>query len=69
MSGGPARRGVRDRDVLLLMAAVVVVILAANALSDLIPGMTTLLAVAPILLLVVVGATCYVLFRTLRPRS
>ena len=61
-------RGVRDRDVLLLMAGVVVIVLVANLLSGLIPGMDRLLAAAPILLIVLIAGTGYVLYRALRPR-
>lgn len=57
---------VRDRDVLLLMAALVVAVLAANLLSAAVPGLDALLAGAPILVLLMIGVTCFVLVGTIR---
>jgi hypothetical protein len=64
---GPPRK-VRDREVLVLMALVVGAVLAANILSGIVPGMDNLLAAAPILLVILVAGTGYVLYRSLRPR-
>ena len=61
-------RKVRDREVLVLMALVVGAVLAANILSGIVPGMDKLLAAAPVLLVILVAGTGYVLFRSLRPR-
>lgn len=61
-------RRIRDRDVLLLLAAVVAVVLVANLVSALVPGLDNVLAVAPILVVVLIVGTGYILFRTLRPR-
>jgi hypothetical protein len=63
------RRGPRDRDVLILMAAVVVVVLVANLISAVVPGMDQALAVLPVLVILLIIGTIYILFRALRPRS
>ena len=64
MTGSPRR--VSDRDVLLLMAGVVVVVLALNVLSGVIPGMDRLFASAPVLIVVMIAASGWVLWRVLR---
>jgi hypothetical protein len=61
-------RNVRDRQVLILMALVVAAVLAANVLSGIVPGMDRVLAALPVLLVVLVVGTGYVLYRSLRPR-
>ena len=61
-------RGVRDRDVLVVMAGVVVVVLAAIAASTFVPGIGWLFQVLPILVIALVVGTAYVLYRSLRPR-
>jgi hypothetical protein len=61
-------RKISDRQVLIVMALVVVAVLALNVLSSIVPGMDRLLAVAPVLLIVLVLGTGYVLYRSLRPR-
>ncbi len=61
-------RKISDRQVFLLMALVVVAVLALNFLSSIVPGMDQLLAVAPVLLVVLVLGTAFVLYRSLRPR-
>jgi hypothetical protein len=60
-------RKVTDRQVLILLALVVGAVLAADVLSGIIPGMDHFLAAAPILLIVLVVGTGYVLYRSLRP--
>ncbi len=60
------RRGVRDRDVVLVAAGVVVVILALNLVSALFPPLDRLLAAAPIVVLAMVAVTAVVLLRALR---
>ncbi len=64
MTGSPRR--VSDRDVLLLMAGVVVVVLALNVLSGVIPGMDRLFASAPVLIVVMLAVSGWVLWRVLR---
>ncbi len=64
MTGSPRR--VSDRDVLLLMAGVVVVVLALNVLSGVIPGMDRLFASAPVLIVVMIAVSGWVLWRVLR---
>jgi hypothetical protein len=66
VTGSP--RKVSDRQVLILMVLVVVAVLAANIVSGIVPGMDHLLAAAPVLLVVLVVGTGYVLYRSLRPR-
>jgi hypothetical protein len=61
-------RKISDRRVLILMALVVAAVLALNVLSGIIPGMDRILAVAPVLLIVLVVGTGWVLYRSLRPR-
>lgn len=61
-------RKISDRQVLILMALVVAAVLAVNVLSGIVPGMDRLLAVAPVLLILLVVATGWVLYRSLRPR-
>jgi hypothetical protein len=61
-------RKVRDREVLILMVLVVAAVLAANVLSSIVPGMDQVLAVVPVLLIVLVVGTGWVLYRSLRPR-
>ncbi len=61
-------RKISDRRVIVLMAVVVAAVLALNVLSGIVPGMDRLLAVAPVLLIVLVVGTGYVLYRSLRPR-
>jgi hypothetical protein len=65
----PSPRQVRDRDVLLLVTLLVVGVLALNLVSGVVPGLDTLLASAPVLivgLVVVSGVVLLVTFR--RPR-
>lgn len=57
---------VRDRDVLAVMAAVVVAVLAANVLSASIPGLDAMLARAPVLVILLLAGTTFVLLRALR---
>lgn len=61
-------RGVRDRDVLVVMAGVVVVVLVAIVLSTFVPGIGRLFQALPILVIGLVVGTAYVLYRSLRPR-
>jgi hypothetical protein len=61
-------RKISDRRVIILMALVVAAVLAVNVLSGVIPGMDRLLAVAPVLLIVLLAGTGWVLYRSLRPR-
>jgi hypothetical protein len=61
-------RKISDRRVLILMALVVAAVLVVNVLSSIIPGMDRILAVAPVLLIVLVVGTGWVLYRSLRPR-
>ncbi len=61
-------RKISDRRVIVLMAVVVAAVLALNVLSGIVPGMDRLLAVAPLLVIVLVVGTGYVLYRSLRPR-
>lgn len=60
-------RKIRDRQVLILMALVVAAVLAVNVVSGIVPGMDQLLAAAPVLLIVLVVGTGFVLYRSLRP--
>jgi hypothetical protein len=60
--------GVRDRQVILLMAGVVVAVLLLNVASAIVPGMDWVLAVTPVILVLLVAITGYVLYRALRPR-
>ena len=57
---------VRDRDVVVLLTGVVVGVLAANLLSAAVPGLDQVLAGAPVLVLLLLGATALVLVRALR---
>ena len=61
-------RKISDRQVLILMALVVAAVLVVNVLSSIIPGMDNVLAAAPVLLVVIVVGTTWVLYRSLRPR-
>lgn len=54
-----------DRDVLLLMVAVVVIVLAANVISALVPGMDDALRGAPVLLVILVVGTLWIMYRAL----
>jgi hypothetical protein len=56
----------RTRTIVLLVAAIVVGILAVDVLSALIPGMDGLLAGWPVVLLVLVAGTLFVVLRALR---
>jgi hypothetical protein len=49
------------------MALVVAAVLAVNVVSGIVPGMDQLLAAAPVLLIVLVVGTGFVLYRSLRP--
>ncbi|MEA2622547.1 MAG: hypothetical protein QOH61_1457 [Chloroflexota bacterium] len=62
----PTRRRVTDRQVVLLMAAVVVAVLVLNVLSAMVPGVDRILAVTPVLLVVLVVGTLYVLLGAVR---
>ena len=59
-------RRVRDRDVLLLMGGVVIGVLAANLLSAAVPGIDSILAGAPVLVLLLLGGTALVLLGAIR---
>jgi hypothetical protein len=61
-----ARRGVRDRDVVLVAAAVVAAVLALLALSVYVPAFGDVLALAPVLIVALVAITIVVLVRALR---
>ena len=67
MSGSP--RGVRDRDVLLLMALVVAAVLGLNVVSGLIPGLDGLLSGAPVLVVALIVTTAGVLLWSVGRRS
>lgn len=54
-----------DRNVLLLMVAVVVIVLAANVISALVPGMDDALRGAPVLLVILVVGTLWIMYRAL----
>lgn len=64
MTGSPRR--VRDRDVVLLMAAVVVIVLAVNVVSGLVPGLDSLFASAPVLIVLLVAVSGLVLWGVVR---
>jgi arginine exporter protein ArgO len=58
-------RRVRDRDVLVLAAAIVVGVLAANLVSAAVPPLDRILQAAPVLVIVLVAGTIFVLVRAL----
>ena len=58
----------RDRRVLLLLALLVLVVLVVNVVSALVPGMDGALASAPIIVVILVVGTAFVLVRSLRRR-
>jgi arginine exporter protein ArgO len=58
-------RRVRDRDVLVLAAAIVVGVLAANLLSAAVPPLDRMLQAAPVLVIVLIVGTIFVLVRAL----
>lgn len=60
------RAAPRTRTIVLLVAAIVAGILAVDVLSALIPGMDGLLAGWPVVLLVLVAGTLFVVVRALR---
>jgi hypothetical protein len=64
MSASP--RKVRDRDVVVLMTALVLGVLVLNLVSGVVPGMDTLLASAPVLIVALVLVSGVVLLVTLR---
>jgi len=64
--GDRVSRRVRDRDVLLLMGGVVIGVLAANLLSAAVPGIDSILAGAPVLVLLLLGGTALVLLGAIR---
>jgi hypothetical protein len=55
-----------DRRVLVLIGALVVIVLATSLVSALVPGLDGLLAAWPIVMVVLVGGTLWVLGRSLR---
>jgi hypothetical protein len=57
---------VADRRVIGLIAALVAVILVLNVVSAFVPGMDGALASVPVVVLVLVGGTAFVLMRALR---
>ena len=59
-------RSPRDRQVLLVLAVLVIAVLAVNVLSAIIPGMDGALATAPIIVLILVIGTVFVLVRSIR---
>ncbi|MEO7119256.1 MAG: hypothetical protein ABIZ34_09835 [Candidatus Limnocylindrales bacterium] len=54
-----------DRNVLLLMVGVVVIVLATNVISALVPGMDDALRGAPVLLVILVVGTLWIMYRAL----
>jgi hypothetical protein len=56
----------RDRKVVMLMAALVILVLAINVISALVPGMDGALASMPIIVLLLVVGTLFVLGRSIR---
>lgn len=61
-------RSPRDRQVVLVLAALVAAVLVVNVLSALVPGMDGALASAPIIVLILVIGTVFVLVRSIRAR-
>jgi len=56
----------RDRKVVLLLAGLVVAVLVINVISALVPGMDGALASAPIVVVILVVGTAFVLIRSIR---
>jgi hypothetical protein len=57
---------VADRRVVFLIGALVVLILSTSLVSALVPGLDALLAAWPIVMVVLVGGTLWILGRSLR---
>ena len=61
-------RSPRDRRVVLVLAGLVLAVLVVNVLSAVVPGMDGALASAPIIVLILVIGTVFVLVRSIRAR-
>ena len=57
---------VADRRVVLLIGALVLIILATSLVSAIVPGLDGILAAWPIVMVVLIGGTIWVMARSLR---
>ncbi len=62
----PTPEAPRDRRVLLIVAAIVAGLLLASVLSALVPGVDATLAAVPLIIVVLVVGTVFVLIRSAR---
>ena len=66
--GRPARKPVRDREVVLAAALVVAFVLAVAWLTGLVPALDDAIGLAPVVILGLIVVTVFVLIRAVLPK-